>query len=92
MVNQKIFRTYEVEKDFSDSARSNQMPLTDQITEIATYLRTYFWVTLQYRYHAWIRGGVWGVDKVLVVGVQLCKVYRWVTAPTIIQSEQWVYF
>ena len=29
----------------SDCSRSNQMPYTDQIIEIAPYLRTYFWVT-----------------------------------------------
>ena len=29
-----------------DSFPSNQMPDTDQITEIATYMRTYFWFTI----------------------------------------------
>ena len=30
---------------------SNQMPSTDQITYIAPYLRTYFRVTIVYKYH-----------------------------------------
>ena len=31
-----------------DFSRSNQMPDTEQITEIASFLRTYFRVTIQY--------------------------------------------
>ena len=32
-------------------SRSKQMPWTDQITKIAPYVRTYFWVTIYYKYH-----------------------------------------
>ena len=31
--------------------RSNQMPWTDQIKEIAPHVRTYFWVTISCKYH-----------------------------------------
>ena len=42
-------------KAICDCSRSKQMPITDQITETAPYLRTYFWVTFKYKYHCWIR-------------------------------------
>ena len=29
-----------------DYSRSSQMPKTDETTEIAPYVRTYFWVTI----------------------------------------------
>ena len=31
-----------------DCSRSNQLPLTDRIADIAHYVRTYFWVTNKY--------------------------------------------
>ena len=48
MVIQNMLRTHTGKYVFSrenpicDCSPSNQMPLTDQITEIASYLRTYF--------------------------------------------------
>ena len=34
-----------------DCPRSNSMPWTDWITEITYYVRTYFWITVYYKYH-----------------------------------------
>ena len=34
-----------------DVSRSNQIPYSDQITEIDLYVRTYFWVTIWNKYH-----------------------------------------
>ena len=31
------------------------MPLTDQMIGIAPYVRTFSWVTIYYKYHAWDR-------------------------------------
>ena len=51
MITQKILRMHEEKCIFSlknpicGCSRSNQMPITDQITEIAPYVRTYFCVT-----------------------------------------------
>ena len=47
MVTQKILRTHEgkwvllYKKRFVTDPGSNQMPSTDQITDIASYMRTY---------------------------------------------------
>ena len=43
---------YDKKNPNCDFTRSNQMPETDQLTEIDLYMRTYFWVTIQYKYHA----------------------------------------
>ena len=50
-----MLRVYERKQVFEekkypicDCSRSNQMPWTDQTTEIAPYERTYFWVTISY--------------------------------------------
>ena len=32
-------------------SRTNQTPYTGQITEIAPYMRTYLWDTIEYKYH-----------------------------------------
>ena len=51
MVTQNMLRTH-------NHSRSNRMPLTDHITEIiefTPYLRTYFIVTIYYKYHDYER-------------------------------------
>ena len=40
-----------VENKICDCSQSNQKTLTDQITEIAQYVRTHFWITIEYKYH-----------------------------------------
>ena len=44
-----MLRMHEEKKDCNFS-RSYQMPYTDPITEIAPYVRTYSWATIQYEY------------------------------------------
>ena len=38
-------------KTICAGSRINQKPYTGQITEIAPYVRTYLWGTIQYKYH-----------------------------------------
>ena len=48
----KIF----LEKKFCDCSRYNQMPSTDQRTEMGPNVCTYFWVAI-YKYNCWVVGG-----------------------------------
>ena len=51
MVTQNMLRTHEglFGGKKSDCSRSNQMHLTDLITDIAPNVRTYYWFTISYK-------------------------------------------
>ena len=56
MVTPKMLRTHEVKYVFSDKKKSIcaldlKMSSTDQIADITTYVRTSFWVNIQYKHH-----------------------------------------
>ena len=54
----------EKKSDF-DYCRSKQMPKTDQMTEIPSYVRTYFWATILYKYNTllyWSRSSSGSLD------------------------------
>ena len=38
-------------KTICDYSRTNRTPLADQITDIEPYVRTYFWVTISFKYY-----------------------------------------
>ena len=50
------------------TARSNQMPETYQITDVAPYVRTYFWVTILYKYHDYS----WHLT-VIITKIKVCR-------------------
>ena len=63
-------------RSISDCSRSNQMPQTEQITQIAPHVRAYFWVNILYKYHGVIYP-LFTVDTPLTYKTTRKKFNRW---------------
>ena len=72
-------------RSICDCSRSNQMPYSDQIRQNARYVRSYFWVTILYKYRLRIEGtpGIFYYKNISMYSSLLEKLpwFRYKTVP-----------